>query len=246
MASSRFAMIQWKSAAVIYKDTVVQQQANDCGAYTAWNLRMILAKKRPAKSASDAKSLAVALRQEFLTEAHSIITSGGLAYRCRQEVLQAYIEGSAGDAAEDKGKPSGVKSDGKGVEGKGVGVKSKASSVRSKASGVKSKASGAKSNGMDVKGKASGMDSDDDPPNINSLIDVMSEDAMGEGDDLDYDTDSSDGFAGDAFTAQKTEDLAWHDHHDKILKLKSGSITKSMASVIILGNRQHGMPNLRF
>ena len=181
---------------------------------------MILAKERPAKSASDAKGLAVALRQEFLTEAHSIITSGGLAYRCRQEVLQVYIEGSAGvkgDAAGDKGKPSGVKSDGTGVEGKASGVKSKASGAKSNGMGFKGKASGIKSDGTGVEGKGAGNTRKsagdipnstagsipaDDPPNINSLINVMGEDATDEGEDLNYDTDRSDGFAEEAFTPQ--------------------------------------------
>jgi len=247
--ASLFAKVHWKSATLIYKDTV-QQLADDCGVFAAWNLRMILNKKRPAKSASDAIGLGVAFRHEFLAEAHSTITSRDPAYRCKQEILQVHIEGSAGvkgDAAGNKGKPSGVKSNATGVQDKTAGNRSKPSGIKSNGTGVEGKGAGnMRKPAGDIPNSTVGSIPADDPPNINSLIKVMGEDTMYEGEDLNYDTDSSDGVAEEAFSAQKTQDSAWYDHHDELLKVNSGIITKAMASVKILGNRKHGMPGPRF
>ena len=75
----------------------MQQEAADCGVFAAWNVRTLLHSDQPAKSASDALSLGMALPRELFTEAHSTISSRDPPYCSSQAALDAHIEHLSGD-----------------------------------------------------------------------------------------------------------------------------------------------------
>lgn len=93
---SRLANVDWNTVAIRYEDTV-QQEADDCGVFAAWNVRTLLHNDQPAKSASNALGLGSALRQELFTKAHSTISGHDPPYCSSQAALDAHIKQLPGD-----------------------------------------------------------------------------------------------------------------------------------------------------
>ncbi|KAI4914306.1 uncharacterized protein J4E92_009720 [Alternaria infectoria] len=93
---SRLANVDWNTVAVRYEETV-QQEADDCGVFTAWNVRTLLHNDQPAKSASNALSVGMTLRRELFTGAHSTISGRDPPYCSSQAALDAHIEHLSGD-----------------------------------------------------------------------------------------------------------------------------------------------------
>ncbi|KAI4607142.1 hypothetical protein J4E80_009874 [Alternaria sp. BMP 0032] len=97
---SRLANVDWNTVAIRYED-IIQQKADDCGVFAAWNVRTLLHNDQPAKSASNALRVGMALRQELFTEAHSTISGRDPPYCSSQAALDAHIEHLSGNHHND-------------------------------------------------------------------------------------------------------------------------------------------------